>query len=92
MTDAGFKTSWFHSVAQEGWFYIGRVRGLIRYHLDALDDWICRRKNNIHHDFQANTVRTHRVLSWVYLAKQMVVQGVKNSSSENYNPFLIYLN
>jgi hypothetical protein len=32
-------------------------------------------KQNIHHDFQANTVRTHRVLSWVYLAKQMVVQG-----------------
>lgn len=34
-------------------------------------------KNNIHRDFQANTVRTHRILSWVYLAKQMVVQGFK---------------
>ena len=34
-------------------------------------------KKNIHHDFQANTIRTHRVLSLVYLAKQMVVHGFK---------------
>jgi len=34
-------------------------------------------KNNIHHDFQANTVRTHRVISYVYLAKQIVVHGFK---------------
>ena len=39
VTDAGFKTSWFHSVAQQGWFYIGRVRGLIHCSLDE-QSWV----------------------------------------------------
>lgn len=34
VTDAGFKTSWFQSVLKQGWFYIGRVRGLIYCALD----------------------------------------------------------
>ncbi len=33
-TDAGFKTSWFQSVSKQGWFYVGRVRGLIYCSLD----------------------------------------------------------
>lgn len=35
VTDAGFKTSWFHSVSQLGWFYVGRIRGLIHCSLDG---------------------------------------------------------
>jgi hypothetical protein len=37
--DAGFKTSWFHSVALQGWYYIGRVRGLIHCALDG-QEWV----------------------------------------------------
>lgn len=233
VTDAGFKTSWFHSVAQQGWFYIGRVRGLIHCSLDGQpwvdvsslfpmikrgqtrslgygtlgkksktpirglfvghftvkkgrktvkirfpdadkklaqmnsEPWIlitnldqhpvwstfkdshfarfctniyskrmqieqnfrddkstvsglkwrfsktrcpkkisvliliasvttlilwmigfAAEKNNIHHDFQANTVRTHRVISWVYLAKQMVVQGFKKLGVRKFHSIL----
>lgn len=45
-------------------------------------------KNNIHHDFQANTVRTHRVLSWVLLAKQMVVHGFKKLRVRKFQTIL----
>lgn len=45
-------------------------------------------KNNIHHDFQANTVRTHRVISWVYLAKQMVVHGFKKLRIRKFQTIL----
>lgn len=34
-TRSGFKTSWFHSVSRQGWYYIGRVRGLIHCALDG---------------------------------------------------------
>lgn len=34
-------------------------------------------KKKIHYLFQANTVRSHRVLSLLYLAKQLIVNGLK---------------
>ncbi|HAT1868662.1 IS4 family transposase [Legionella pneumophila] len=34
-------------------------------------------KKKIHYRFQANTVRSHRVLSLLYLAKQLIVNGLK---------------
>lgn len=45
-------------------------------------------KKNIHHDFQANTVRTHRVLSWVYLAKQIIVHGFKKLRIRKFQSIL----
>lgn len=45
-------------------------------------------KNNIHHEFQANTVRNHRVISWVNLAKQMVVHGFKKLGVRKLNSIL----
>lgn len=49
-------------------------------------------KNNIHHDFQANTIRTHRVLSWVYLAKQMVVHGFNKLRIRKFKTILSLFN
>jgi hypothetical protein len=46
-------------------------------------------KKNIHHDFQANTVRTHRVISWVYLAKQMAVHGFKKLRIRKFHSILM---
>lgn len=40
VTDAGFKTPWFHKVAQLGWYFIGRVRGTIHCKLDAQKEWV----------------------------------------------------
>ncbi|HHI9492924.1 TPA: IS4 family transposase [Legionella anisa] len=34
-------------------------------------------KKKIHYHFQANTIRTHRVLSFLYLAKQLINNGLK---------------
>lgn len=34
-------------------------------------------KNKIHYHFQANTVREHRVISFLYLAKQLITHGLK---------------
>lgn len=39
ITDAGFRTSWFSLVEQAGWFYVGRVSGIIHYKLDGENQW-----------------------------------------------------
>ena len=44
---------------------------------------------NIHHDFQANTVRSYRVISYIYLAKQMVVHGFKNLKIRKFLSILV---
>jgi hypothetical protein len=45
-------------------------------------------KKNIHHDFQANTVKTHRVISWVYLAKQIIIHGFKKLRIRKFQTIL----
>lgn len=45
-------------------------------------------KYNIHRDFQANTVRTHRVLSWIFLAKQLVIHGFKKLRIRKFHSIL----
>lgn len=40
ITDAGFKTPWFHKVAQLGWYFIGRVRGRIMCKLNEELNWV----------------------------------------------------
>jgi len=40
ITDAGFKTPWFHQVAQLGWYFIGRVRGRINCKLNEESNWV----------------------------------------------------
>ena len=40
ITDAGFKTPWFHKVAQLGWYFMGRVRGRIMCRLHEESDWL----------------------------------------------------
>ncbi|MCX7115939.1 MAG: IS4 family transposase [Gammaproteobacteria bacterium] len=39
ITDAGFKTPWFAMVDKLGWFFIGRVSGVINYKLDTEKKW-----------------------------------------------------
>lgn len=39
ITDGGFKTPWFQSIASFGWRYVGRVRGRIKYSLDEGSSW-----------------------------------------------------
>lgn len=39
VTDAGFKTPWFHKVTQLGWYFTGRVRGRIMCKLNEESDW-----------------------------------------------------
>lgn len=40
VTDAGFKTPWFHKVAELGWYFMGRVRGRISCKLDNNSEWV----------------------------------------------------
>lgn len=40
VTDAGFKTPWFHKVAQLGWYFMGRVRGRIMCKLHEEYEWV----------------------------------------------------
>jgi len=40
ITDAGFKTPWFHKVAQLGWYFMGRVRGRIMCRLHEELNWL----------------------------------------------------
>lgn len=40
ITDAGFKTPWFHKVAQLGWYFMGRVRGVISCQLNDDPAWM----------------------------------------------------
>lgn len=40
ITDGGFKTPWFHKVAQLGWYFIGRVRGRIMCKLHEDESWV----------------------------------------------------
>lgn len=39
ITDAGFKTPWFHAVNQLGWYFVGRVSGTINYRLEPDKNW-----------------------------------------------------
>lgn len=40
LTDSGFKTPWFKEVERLGWFFVGRVSGVIKYSLDSeQNDW-----------------------------------------------------
>ena len=45
-------------------------------------------KKYIHHDFHANTIRTSRVLSFVFLAKQMVIHGFKKLQIRKFQSIL----
>lgn len=40
MTDAGFHAPWFKAVADQGWEFIGRLRGRNQLCLSDLQDWI----------------------------------------------------
>jgi hypothetical protein len=40
ITDAGFKTPWFHKVAQLNWYFMGRVRGRISCKLNEEANWV----------------------------------------------------
>lgn len=40
VTDAGFKTPWFHKVAQLNWYFMGRVRGVISCRLYDESTWV----------------------------------------------------
>lgn len=39
ITDAGFYNSWFRLVLEQGWDYVGRVRGNVSYQLDNQEEW-----------------------------------------------------
>lgn len=42
VTDAGFRSAWFHHVKSLGWDFIGRVRGIVKFrlHSDNEDTWL----------------------------------------------------
>lgn len=39
VSDAGFQTTWFKAVSDLGWFYVGRIRGNIRFKLTGHGQW-----------------------------------------------------
>lgn len=39
VTDAGFYNSWFRLVLNQGWDYVGRIRGNVCYQLEDNEDW-----------------------------------------------------
>jgi hypothetical protein len=40
ITDAGFRTDWFRHISHLGWYFTGRVRGLISFRLEGSDRWM----------------------------------------------------
>ncbi|SVI00692.1 ISSfl3 ORF [Shigella flexneri] len=47
VTDAGFQSAWFRHIKSQGWDFIGRIRGVVKFRLDSdkdkwLDIKICR--------------------------------------------------
>lgn len=52
ITDAGFKVSWFQLITEQGWDYIGRVRGLVHYRMSAGEEDWRHCKNLYKHAFQ----------------------------------------
>jgi hypothetical protein len=43
MTDAGFHASWFKMVSEQGWEFVGRVRGRVGLQLEEDGPWIAAR-------------------------------------------------
>lgn len=39
ITDAGYKTPWFHQVNQLGWYFVGRISGIMNYRLIGSKSW-----------------------------------------------------
>ena len=39
VSDAGFKNPWFRAVEEQGWFWLGRVRGNVKHASVSHDDW-----------------------------------------------------
>jgi hypothetical protein len=56
LTDSGFKTPWFKEIERLGWFFIGRVSGVIKYSLDSKSkDW--HLIEHLHHQVQYGETR-----------------------------------
>lgn len=53
VTDAGFKSPWFHKVNDLGWYFVGRVRGRVNCRLKSKDDW--RLVNKLYEGIKRNT-------------------------------------
>ncbi len=39
VTDGGFRTTWFDTVRELGWDYIGRIRGKVRFFNEVMEQW-----------------------------------------------------
>lgn len=39
ITDAGYKTPWFHQVNQLAWYFVGRISGIMNYRLIGSKSW-----------------------------------------------------
>lgn len=43
MTDAGFQSPWFKLVVEQGWEFVGRIRGRVLLQMHGHNDWIAAR-------------------------------------------------
>jgi hypothetical protein len=39
VTDGGFRTSWFDTVEEMGWDYLGRIRGKVQFFNEVMEQW-----------------------------------------------------
>lgn len=39
VTDAGFRSSWFHHICSLGWHFVGRVRGRLYFQIIGDEEW-----------------------------------------------------
>jgi hypothetical protein len=62
VTDAGFRSPWFHALTKLGWDYVGRLRHRTRIKLEETDAWFDNRKL---YEYACNKARRYRHVAMV---------------------------